>query len=138
MDKKLLTINAIILVIGLGIGYLLAPSTPSSYEQPKAASMNDVHRMPDGSLMQNHAATTPNMSDMMHDMNANLAGKTGDAFDQAFLEDMIIHHQGAVDMATAALRDAKHQEIKDLANAIISAQNKEIADMKSWLDTWYK
>ena len=50
---------------------------------------------------------------------------------------MIVHHEGAVEMANLALTSAKHQEIKDLAKAIISAQNTEIASMKGWLKTWY-
>ena len=80
---------------------------------------------------------TMDMSSMMAEMNANLAGKTGDAFDQAFIEEMIVHHEGAVDMAELALTNAKHPEIKTLANAIISAQNSEIAQMKAWLSSWY-
>ncbi len=77
------------------------------------------------------------MDGAMKGMMMGLDGKTGDAFDQAFLSEMIMHHQGAVAMAEAALATAKHQEIKDLAKAIIAAQNKEIADMKAWNKAWY-
>ena len=91
------------------------------------------HQMPDGSMMSNNMS----MSDMMASMNAELEGKTGDEFDKAFLTEMIMHHEGAVDMAEAALEDAKHQEIKTMANAIISAQTSEIAQMKAWLKAWY-
>jgi uncharacterized protein (DUF305 family) len=77
------------------------------------------------------------MSAMMANMNAGLQGKTGDAFDQEFIAEMIVHHQGAIDMAKLALTNAKHQEIKDLANAIISAQTKEITQMKQWQKSWY-
>jgi uncharacterized protein (DUF305 family) len=98
--------------------------------------MSGMHQMPDGSMMGN-GGETMSMEDMMASMNAELEGKTGDAFDQAFISEMIMHHQGAVEMAELALTNAKHQEIKDLANAIISAQNKEIADMKAWQKAWY-
>lgn len=77
------------------------------------------------------------MDDMMHGMSSGISGKTGDAFDQAFLSEMIVHHQGAVEMAKQALVNAKHQEIKDLAAAIVAAQNKEIADMQAWEKSWY-
>ncbi len=77
------------------------------------------------------------MDGAMKGMMMGLDGKTGDAFDQAFLSEMIVHHEGAVVMAEAALANAKHQEIKDLAKAIIAAQNKEIADMKAWNEAWY-
>lgn len=76
------------------------------------------------------------MAMSMHDMAAMLDGKTGDAFDQAFLEGMIPHHQGAIDMANAALKNAKHEELKALATAIIDSQQKEIDQMKAWMAAW--
>lgn len=79
-----------------------------------------------------------NMQGAMDGMMSGLTGKTGADFDKAFLSEMIVHHQGAVDMAQLALTNAQHQEIKDLARAIIAAQNKEIADMKSWQKVWFK
>lgn len=78
------------------------------------------------------------MHDMMSMMSASLEGKTGDEFDKAFLAEMIIHHQGAVNMAEKALENAGHQELKDLSQAIISAQNSEIEQMKKWQTEWFK
>jgi uncharacterized protein (DUF305 family) len=135
MQKNTGIIIAIVaLIVGLGAGYVMgagkAPATVSNN------SMSGMHQMPDGSMMGN-GGETMSMEDMMASMNAELEGKTGDAFDQAFISEMIMHHQGAVEMAELALTNAKHQEIKDLANAIISAQNKEIADMKAWQKAWY-
>jgi uncharacterized protein (DUF305 family) len=117
------------LVIGLFAGYLLWGNTA-----PQTAQNQAEHMMPDGTMMNSDDS---DMSSMMMDMNAALKGKTGDDFDQTFLSEMIVHHQGAIDMAELALADAKHQEIKDLAKAIVSAQTKEIAEMKSWQKDWY-
>jgi len=64
-------------------------------------------------------------------MTENLRGKSGDEFDKVFLSEMIVHHQGAIDMAVLAKQSAKHDEIKKLADEIIAAQTKEINDMKS-------
>lgn len=77
-----------------------------------------------------------NMSDHMDMMMDELKGKTGAEFDKAFLEQMIIHHQGALDMAAPGKDSAKHQEIKDLSIAVVEAQTKEIAQMKQWLASW--
>jgi uncharacterized protein (DUF305 family) len=47
---------------------------------------------------------------------------------------MIIHHQRAIDMAKVTKHNANHEEIKNLADDIISSQTKEISlmeDLKS-------
>ena len=72
----------------------------------------------------------------MEGMIEALEGKTGDDFDKEFTSLMIEHHQGAIDMANLAKTNAKHQEIKDLADDIISAQTKEINLMQDWQKTW--
>lgn len=97
------------------------------------------HMMPDGTMMDNGGMMNmgDDMMDMsMDDMASMLEGKTGDAFDKAFIEGMIPHHQGAIDMARAALQSAKHDEIKRMARDIISAQQSEIDMMKQWQKDW--
>ena len=75
-----------------------------------------------------------NMS--MDDMTASLKSVSGDEFDKKFIEEMMAHHQGAIDMAKQAQKSAKHQEIKDMANQIISAQQLEIDAMHAWQKQW--
>ncbi len=58
--------------------------------------------------------------------------------DQHFIEQMIPHHESAVEMAQMALEKAKRPEIKTLATNIIKDQNKEIGDMTSWYKDWFK
>lgn len=132
-----IAIAIIALALGLGIGYAMSGSR--AWNGESAQNISGMHVMPDGSMMSNgnKSADMMSMTDMMDSMNAELRGKSGDAFDQSFLSEMIVHHQGAVEMAELALANAKHQEIKDLANVIIAAQNKEIADMKAWQKAWY-
>lgn len=114
------------LIVGMAIGYVLW-GTASSEKN------SGMHMMPDGTMMGGDGSS---MSSMMMDMNAALRGKTGDEFDKAFLSEMIVHHQGAIDMAELALTNAGKQEIKDLSKAIITAQTKEIAEMKAWQKSW--
>lgn len=47
-----------------------------------------------------------------------------------FAQMMIPHHEGAVAMAEAARERAEHDEIKELAEAIIAAQEREIEIMR--------
>ena len=84
--------------------------------------------------MMDHSAM--GMMDEMAGMNSALEGKTGDEFDKAFIEQMIMHHQGALDMAAPGEKNAEHQEVKDLTKAIVTAQTKEIKQMKQWQKDW--
>lgn len=74
------------------------------------------------------------------DHNAQAAAKLknlkGDEFDKAFMEEMIAHHQSAIDMAKLVDSNAKHDELKKLGTDILSAQSKEIDMMQSWQGDW--
>ena len=65
---------------------------------------------------------------MMTGMTANL---TGDA-DKDFAALMLPHHQGAVEMAQIELQYSKDPVLRALAEAIVKAQQDEIALMKKW------
>ncbi len=144
MQQNTILIGLLALVIGVGVGLGASSLDRHSYgngerfERKGQDSYRSEgrHMMPDGTMMD--GAKDMSMDDMMENMNANLKGKTGDAFDRAFLSEMIVHHKGAVEMAELAKTNAGHQEIKDLANAIVSAQNKEIADMQGWQKSWFE
>lgn len=69
-------------------------------------------------------------------MAMTMKGLSGDELDKQFITDMSSHHSGAIDMANLALTNAKHQEIKDFANRIITAQTKEMMDMNNWAMNW--
>ena len=48
------------------------------------------------------------------------------------MEMMISHHEQAILMSELALANSEDEEIRDLAQAILSAQSPEIEQMKSW------
>jgi uncharacterized protein (DUF305 family) len=58
-------------------------------------------------------------------------------FDLAFIDAMIPHHQSAIDAAKAAATRAERAEIKELAQAIITDQQREIEQMQQWRQVWY-
>ncbi len=72
----------------------------------------------------------------MADMNKKLEKLSGDDYDKAFIEMMIVHHEGAVDMAQLSEQRAKHSEIKQLSQEIVAAQEKEVSDMRQWQLDW--
>ncbi|MES2471112.1 MAG: DUF305 domain-containing protein [Patescibacteria group bacterium] len=109
------------LIIGHAAGYYVGTNNPHDRNMSQ-----DVPAKTDGT-----------MEDTMSGMTSGLEGKTGDKFDKAFITGMIVHHEGAVAMAQSALQNAKHEEIKKMAQAIITAQTNEITQMKAWLKAWY-
>lgn len=126
ITTKTLLIVLVTFIVGAGAGMLFAKDGESLPE--------GMHRMSDGQMMHDGAS---GMDGMMDGMMANLRGKTGDEFDRAFLAEMIVHHEGAVAMAEAAKANAKHLELMQMADAIISAQTAEIAQMRAWMESWY-
>jgi uncharacterized protein (DUF305 family) len=67
------------------------------------------------------------------------AGLSPDRADQAFLEDMIMHHRMAVMMAGRIVKGklTERPELLKLADDIIRTQNAEMERMETWLLEWY-
>jgi uncharacterized protein (DUF305 family) len=59
-----------------------------------------------------------------------LASLRGNAFDVLWLNSMIGHHEGAIDMAKAEIADGVDPDAKRLAQQIVAAQTAEVAQMK--------
>lgn len=59
------------------------------------------------------------------------------SIDQHFIEQMIPHHEGAINMANLALEKANHPEIRTLAQAILKAQTTENQEMGAWYQDWF-
>lgn len=58
-------------------------------------------------------------------------------YDLRFIDGMTPHHQGAIAMAQDVLNNSQRPELRKLANEIIAAQEKEIAQMGEWRKVWY-
>jgi uncharacterized protein (DUF305 family) len=65
------------------------------------------------------------------DMARQMVMENGKYSDRAFIDAMVPHHQGAVEMAEVALENAEHQQIRDLSEDIVSAQEAEIEELKT-------
>ncbi|MBC7766919.1 DUF305 domain-containing protein [Arenimonas sp.] len=128
MNKNNIIVGIIALLIGI-TGTNIYRSSSEPEQMTMKSSQANTHMMPDGSMM-----GAKGMDSMMDDMTTNMKGKSGKELEKAFLSDMIPHHQGAVDMAKLLLQDKSiRPELVKFANAIISAQESEIGQMKEWL-----
>ncbi len=60
--------------------------------------------------------------------------------DVAFAQNMISHHQQAIEMASLALdpTSGASREVTDLAQRIKAAQDPEVSMMSGWLDHWHQ
>ena len=136
MPKIFTVLSAVSLTIaGAVVGYVLGQAQTSPTTDDLTSNMSSDSAVHDMSDMEHVDGMS--MDEMMGTMNAELMNKDGDEFDKAFLENMIIHHEGAVSMAQMALEHAGHEDLKVLSRAIIDAQEREIEEMQLWLKAWY-
>ncbi len=77
-----------------------------------------------------------NMSDHMLHPTLNPADLAL-PYDLRFIDGMMMHHLAAIDMANAALQSATDPKIKELAQAIITAQSSEVTQLRDWRASWY-
>ncbi len=84
-----------------------------------------------------HPGTEP--SEAYVPMMRDLSGESVEVQEQAFLEDMLMHHMMAVRDARMLLAQglAENQEVADLARSIVSEQTREMLLMQGWLAEWF-
>jgi uncharacterized protein (DUF305 family) len=78
-----------------------------------------------------HGATMAGMVDAA--TIAKLDSLNGAEFDKLWLESMISHHQGAIEMAKAEIANGDNVDAKSLAQNIVTTQEAEIGQMKQML-----
>ncbi|HEY9629615.1 MAG TPA: DUF305 domain-containing protein [Coleofasciculaceae cyanobacterium] len=75
------------------------------------------------------------MPSMSHDSMS--LGPEDEYFDLRFLDAMILHHQGAVNMAEEVLEKSDRLSLRKMAREIILVQKREVRRMQSWREAWY-
>jgi len=127
-------VSVLVLALGLAlmpvfVGQTRAEGTPVS--DPCAMLPPATPGMMGGHMM---ATPGPGMGPgMMH----ATPGMPMIDFDVMFIDMMIPHHEGAIAMAQVALTRAEHEEVRQLAQAIIDVQSREIEQLRAWRDQWY-
>lgn len=116
-------------------------SAPLAFAQNSPATPPMMSGQMQNGQMMSSGAASPGMHspadqkfmDGMTKMNEGMsrAPMTGNA-DKDFVAMMISHHQGAIDMARVELEYGKDAQMRKLAKGIITAQEREIAQMEAW------
>ena len=136
MNKRTLALSiAAVAVVG---GIAFAQQTMEGMDHSNMGGMGDMGMMSHATLIPPELANDPAtvasaaaMDKMMADM---MVPYTGDP-DIDFARGMIPHHQAAIDMVKIQLEFGKDPEMRKLAEAIIAAQESEIATLKAFLAT---
>ena len=110
--KILTTLLAIVVIIGGAITFIL------THPPADLATQSDEGEERHG----NQAITTETIAEQA---------------ERTYLEEMIPHHQEAIDSSKQMLERSSNADVKRLAEGIIAGQEKEIADMKTWYKSWY-
>ena len=138
MNKRTLALSiAAVAVVG-GIAFAQQTMEGMDHSNMGGMGMGDMGMMSHATLIPQELANDPAtvasaaaMEKMMADM---MVPYTGDP-DIDFARGMIPHHQAAIDMAKIQLEFGKDPEMRKLAEAIIAAQESEIATLKAFLAT---
>lgn len=126
MMKTALALAAALLLAACGAETTDVPVAEGTVDH--AAMGHDMGAATPGDLTEAQAAYKA-VNDTMH---AGMADIPADP-DVAFMQGMLAHHEGAVAMSQVALKYAKDDQARDLANRVIAAQKQEIAEMEAWL-----
>ncbi|MBO0678533.1 DUF305 domain-containing protein [Mycolicibacterium sp. S2-37] len=104
---------------------------------PEIGQMSEMLRSwgqdPDAAM--DHSGHDMSMTGMVDTATMQRLGSLrGAEFDTLWLQSMISHHEGAIEMARTELADGQNAEAKTLAEHIVSTQEAEITQMKQMLE----
>ncbi|UYN83482.1 MAG: DUF305 domain-containing protein [Microcella sp.] len=122
------------------------PEVVALAEQIKAAQGPEIEQMKQWLDDWGMPTMSDNMDGMDHGGMGGMAGMTeedmqaledasGSEAGELFLEQMIVHHEGAIEMAEDVLDDGEHPGVRELARNIVASQKAEIELMRSMLDS---
>lgn len=97
--------------------------------------MNDSE-MSEMSAMVETSTSTSEMSGMSDmggmqgmDMGSMLMDENGEYSDELFIDEMVPHHQAAIEEARVALQNTDRPELIELSNDIVTSQEREIQEL---------
>ena len=146
--------KARLFAVGLAVATLLAVGGGAVYAQGQGGSMMGGNAAKSGADdsgmggMMNGGMTGSMMSDhggmgsMMGEQSMSGAQTMGSfdeeqPFDLQFIDQMIMHHQGAIMSSEHMISDSERPELRQLAEDIQQSQSEQIEQMQEWRGEWY-
>ncbi|WP_035293855.1 DUF305 domain-containing protein [Brevundimonas bacteroides] len=138
MDRRLIALTT--LSLGLALAACEGGGDPVQQAMRDAATANQNAAYAEKAA-DPHAghgdAGTPSTGDAAFaevetEMHQRMGQASGATVDEAYVAKMIEHHRGAVAMAEVALAQSQDPEIRRMAQAVVDAQTREIAEMQTW------
>jgi uncharacterized protein (DUF305 family) len=120
--------NRLLAAAGLAIAFATAAAAQQQ-QMPQMPMQHQQHGAPaaaDSPATREYKAADAKM-------HKDMAIRYRNDADKDFAAGMIPHHQGAIDMAKVALKYGKDPEVRKLAEEIVAAQEKEIAQLRAIL-----
>ena len=85
-----------------------------------------------GSSESEETSATPTAAESIE--TGDVAGHN--AADTEFVQMMIVHHEGAIEMADLIVERAQIEQVRELGERVRDAQGPEIEQMTGWLESW--
>jgi uncharacterized protein (DUF305 family) len=124
------------LVASLVLAVLLVLVAGAAFASGRAGSMMDHggmgHMM--NSSMMDHGGEGRNHGGEGHTMGSF---DEEQPFDLQFIDQMIMHHQGAIMSSEHMIADSERPELRQLAENIQESQSEQIEQMQAWRQEWY-
>ncbi len=123
------------LLAGLALAVLLVAGAGAVYAISQRGSMMDGNGM--GSMVGNGQ-----MDSMMNGGNMSGGQMMGSfdeekPFDLQFIDQMTVHHEGAIMSSEHMIADSERPELRQLAENIQKSQSEQIEQMQEWREQWY-
>ncbi len=127
---------ASLLAVASLVGAACSTSPQTNVNNRNAATTNTTPA-PAGNMSNKNHGNANGMGGMDHSNMESSPNVASQPYDLQFIDTMVMHHQGAIDMARMAVTKAQHAELREMAQKVITDQEREIAELRRHREQWF-
>ena len=125
---------ALLLAVASLVGVACSTAPQTNLNNRNAATTNTT---PAGNMSNMNNMNHGTMGGMDHSNMQSSPNAASQPYDLQFIDTMVMHHQGAIDMARMAVTKAQHAELREMAQKVITDQEREIAELRRHREQWF-